>query len=96
MCLEKMGIVFTYACIYGVVGLSATFDNSSVVSWMSGNWWRRPEYPEKSTDQPKVTVKLYIHICICVCVYVCTMPNDGPSSCYLTNRNDVYMSNQTV
>jgi hypothetical protein len=25
MCLEKMGIVFTYACIYGVVGLSATF-----------------------------------------------------------------------
>ena len=22
-------------------------------------WWRKPEYPEKSTDQPQVTDKLY-------------------------------------
>jgi hypothetical protein len=22
-------------------------------------WWRKPEYPEKTTDQPQVTDKLY-------------------------------------
>ena len=22
-------------------------------------WWRKPEYPEKTTDQPQVTAKLY-------------------------------------
>jgi hypothetical protein len=34
--------------------LNATFNNMSVVSW-----WRKPEYPEKTTDIPKVTDKLY-------------------------------------
>jgi hypothetical protein len=23
------------------------------------NWWRKPEYPEKTTDLPQVTDKLY-------------------------------------
>jgi hypothetical protein len=50
-----------FACVYGVVVFITTFDNSSVVSWMSVNWWRRPEYLEKSTDQPQVADKLYTY-----------------------------------
>jgi cytochrome b561 len=32
----------------------ATFNNISVISWQ-----RKPEYPEKTTDLPHVTDKLY-------------------------------------
>ena len=63
----------TYAYLYGVVVISATFGNSAVVSWMSVNWWRRPEYPEKYTGQPQMTDKLYtytyLYICLCKCIY---------------------------
>jgi hypothetical protein len=31
----------------------AAFNNISVI------WWRKPEYPEKTTDVPQVTDKLY-------------------------------------
>jgi cytochrome b561 len=34
--------------------LNATYNNISVISW-----WRKPEYPEKTTDLSQVTEKLY-------------------------------------
>jgi hypothetical protein len=37
----------------------ATFNNISVISWRSVYWWRKPEYPEKTTDLSQVTDKLY-------------------------------------
>jgi hypothetical protein len=33
---------------------NATFNNISAISW-----WGKPEYPEKTTDLPQVTDKLY-------------------------------------
>jgi hypothetical protein len=40
--------------------LKATFNNISVISWRSGFfWWRKQEYPEKTTDLPQVTEKQY-------------------------------------
>jgi hypothetical protein len=37
-----------------VMVFNATFNNISVIYW-----WRKPEYPEKTTDLPQVTDKLY-------------------------------------
>ena len=36
----------------------ATFNNISVILWQF-YWWRKLEYPEKTTDLPQVTDKLY-------------------------------------
>jgi hypothetical protein len=39
---------------------NATFNNNSVIYRGSQfYWWRRPEYPEKTTDLSQVTDKLY-------------------------------------
>jgi hypothetical protein len=39
---------------------NATFNNISVISWGSQfYWWRKLEYPEKTTDLSHVTEKLY-------------------------------------
>ena len=38
---------------------NATFNNISAISWWSVYGWRKPEYPEKTTGLPQVTVKLY-------------------------------------
>ena len=38
-----------------VMVCNATFNNISVISWQSVLLWRKPEYPEKPTDLPKVT-----------------------------------------
>jgi hypothetical protein len=45
----------------GVVVLNATFNNISVISWQSVffYWWRKQEFPEKTTDVSQVTDKLY-------------------------------------
>jgi hypothetical protein len=37
---------------------NATFNNISVISWQSVYWWRKLEYPEKTTDLSQVTDKL--------------------------------------
>ena len=36
-----------------------TFSNVSVILWGQLNWWRKPEYPEKTTELTQVTDKLY-------------------------------------
>jgi hypothetical protein len=39
--------------------LNATFNNISVYRGSQFYWWRKPEYPEKTTDLMQVTDKLY-------------------------------------
>ena len=51
-----------YSPVYGLVVwfmvFNTTFNNVSAISWRWVLWWRKPEYPEKTTDLSKVT--LYI------------------------------------
>ena len=41
-----------------VMVLNITFNNMAVISWRL-YWWRKTEYPEKTTDLSQVTDKLY-------------------------------------
>jgi hypothetical protein len=45
---------------YRFVVFNVTFNNISVI-YHGGQfyWWRKPKYPEKTTDLPQVTDKLY-------------------------------------
>ena len=38
---------------------NATFNNISVISWRQFCWWRKPDYPEKTTDLSQYTDKNY-------------------------------------
>jgi len=38
---------------------NVTFNNVSVLLWGQFYWWGKPEYPEKTTELPQVTDKLY-------------------------------------
>ena len=63
--------------------LNATFNNISLI-YIGGQfyWWRKPEYPEETTDLPQVTDKFYhilfyrVHLPIAglyyECMYNCT------------------------
>jgi hypothetical protein len=42
-----------------VMEFNATFNNISGISWSQFNWWRKPQYPEKTMDLLQVTDKLY-------------------------------------
>jgi hypothetical protein len=43
-----------------VIVFNATFSNISAISWRSVlYWWRKQEYPEKTTDLSQVSNKLY-------------------------------------
>jgi hypothetical protein len=43
---------------------NSTFNNISVISWLSVYWWRKPEYPEKTTDMSQFTEScFFIEIC---------------------------------
>jgi hypothetical protein len=42
-----------------VMTFNATFKNIAVISWRFIYWWRKPAYPEKTTDLPQVIDKLY-------------------------------------
>jgi hypothetical protein len=33
-----------------VMVFNATFNNISIISWRQIYWWRKPEFPEKTTD----------------------------------------------
>ena len=70
MCLVIWALYVVFACVYGVVGFITTFGNSAVVPWMSVNWWKRPEYLEKSTDQPQVADKHYTYTYTHLYMYV--------------------------
>ena len=37
---------------------NATFNNIAVISWRQFYWWRKPEYPENTSDLLQVTDKL--------------------------------------
>jgi len=38
---------------------NAIINSILVISWWSVYWWRKPEYPEKTTDLQYVTDKFY-------------------------------------
>jgi len=54
-------IVCVVSCMVGLrfMVFNVTFKNISLISWLSVYWWRKHEYPEKTTDLSQVTDKLY-------------------------------------
>jgi hypothetical protein len=38
---------------------NTTFNNICVILWGTVYWWKKLEYPEKTTNLPQVTDKLY-------------------------------------
>jgi hypothetical protein len=60
---QQRSVCMTFAAWFSNLWLwfmvcNATFNNISVIS-CEFYWWRKPEYPEKTTDLSQVTDKLY-------------------------------------
>ena len=49
----------TLLLVVVVMLFNDTFNNISVISWGQFYWWKKPQYPEKTTNLPQVTYKLY-------------------------------------
>jgi len=45
-----INICFMLSVRVRVMVFNATFNNISVISWRQFYWWRKSEYPEKTTD----------------------------------------------
>ena len=45
-------IIGLFVCL---IVFKANFNNTSVISWQSIYWWRKPEDPEKTIDLLQVT-----------------------------------------
>ena len=48
-----------HVILWNELVFNATFNIISVISWRSVCWWKKPEYPEITTDKPQVTDNLY-------------------------------------
>ena len=56
---KKRSIQTQLSIRLGFMLFNATFNNISVMSWPSVYWWRKLEFPEKTTNLSNVTDKLY-------------------------------------
>jgi hypothetical protein len=57
--LVKKSVIPTQLELKGVVAFNATFNDISVILWGLVYWWRKVEYPEKTTDLSQVIDKLH-------------------------------------
>ena len=67
--------------------LNATFNNISAISWRP-LWWRKPEYPKRTTDHGQATGKLY-HLRLRVeCTLFCSLSDEQLSFIYRLKLNE--------